>query len=58
VERKKPAEALQKNHHRRIRTSQNDWAYLSYLKATGQIPALRFTVTVEIPNRDSRKINP
>ena len=32
-----------------------DWAYLSYLKATGQIPVIRFTVTVEIPERDSRE---
>ena len=35
-----------------------DWAYIShlnYLKATGQIPVIRFTVTVKLPKRDSKR---
>jgi len=48
VERKKPAHAFQKSHHRRIRTSQNDWAYLSYLKATGQVPVIGFQQNLHI----------
>jgi hypothetical protein len=35
-----------------------DWAYIShlnYLKATGQVPVLRFTVSVELPKRDSKR---
>jgi hypothetical protein len=35
-----------------------DWAYIAHinhLKATGQIPVIRFTATAEIPKRDSGK---
>ena len=35
-----------------------DWAYISrlnYLKASGQIPVVRFTVTVKLPKRDSKR---
>lgn len=35
-----------------------DWAYIShlnYLKATGQIPVLRFTTTVELPKGNSKR---
>ena len=35
-----------------------DWDYIShinYLKATGQIPVIRFTVHVELPKRNSKR---
>jgi hypothetical protein len=32
-----------------------DWAYLSYLKVTGQIPVLRFTTTVKLPKHNSKR---